>query len=315
MHDFTLLFHALASSETVFVLGAGASMPEIPTIASLPNALRPYAKYINSFPAGRYADSPLRELIEPLIAESRLATSIEGFLPGAMSPGFIAALIEDLILQAHYREMPQYAVFSLFDARAAVLSFNWDGLAKVRCIQRTVIHPHGAVQPRQVLSGTLADRLDWAQDDEEGVLRDVLLPGICMPGEEERPEYAPVRERIFNLWLNAGSIVVVGYSFGIGSQLRYDRIWLDAFVTAMSHNRTASIHVVSPDALELREQLCELLAHRQHVNVHAWPLRWDVFSKALLREARNSGARSVVDLIGSSTRLAQAYTAAVFRAS
>lgn len=54
---------------------------------------------------------------------------------------------------------------------------------------------------------------------------------------------------------------------------------------------------------------------RQRVNVHDWPLRWDVLSKALLHEAGRSSARSVVDLIGSSVRLAEAYTHAVALAS
>jgi hypothetical protein len=113
--DLSLLLHALASPATVFVLGAGASAPEVPTVSQLPAYLRPFARYLTSIPATGLPDSPLRKLIAPLIEEAKVATSLEQVWPGMMTAGTIAVLIEDMIARAHRRRLPQYDVFRLFN--------------------------------------------------------------------------------------------------------------------------------------------------------------------------------------------------------
>jgi hypothetical protein len=34
---------------------------------------------------------------------------------------------------------------------------------------------------------------------------------------------------------------VIGYRFGLGSSLDYDRVWLDTFVEAMARNSSAAV--------------------------------------------------------------------------
>lgn len=303
--DVTLLLNALAGHDTVFVLGAGASAPDIPTVSQLPGRFAPFAKQLSSFPAGPLPDSPLRRLIGPLIEEAKQATTMEQVWPGMMTAGTVAVLIEDMISCAHSKRFAQYEVFGLFSTTACVISFNWDGLATARCTQQVVLHPHGFLPPRTISPSGLSELLDFSLGDAFGRSREWLLPGLVMPGEEEDPEHAEMRERVFQLWLGARAVVVIGYTFGLGSTLSYDRAWLDAFVAAMRDNPNASIHIVDPEASSLRELLCEQVG--RGMNVHAWALKWNVLSAAMLEQARAANAPSIIALAADGSRILQRY--------
>ncbi len=62
-----LLIDALGTPGASYVLGAGASVPHVPTMAKLPEKLAAYASRLTSFPASKIPDSPLRRLIGPMI--------------------------------------------------------------------------------------------------------------------------------------------------------------------------------------------------------------------------------------------------------
>lgn len=286
------LFTALGSPGTVFVLGAGASAPEVPTINQIPSRLAPFASRLSGFPAGPQPASPLRELIRPLIERAEVADDFADVWAGMMTAGTVAVLIEDIIQRAHRLPMPQYEVFRLFSVYASVVSFNWDGLAQARCPQITRIHPHGCVPPRFVSPSDLLEALDYSQEDDRGWLRDYVLP-VTMPGEEELAKYSAVRERVFDLWRSAAAIVAIGYSFGLGAAIRYDRAWLDAFEEAMKGNSAAPVHVIDPNAEEIRARLGDRIGG---IRVFAWPFRWNELSQALLATARDSSVMSVVEL-------------------
>lgn len=303
--NLTLLLHALAAQDTVFILGAGASAPEIPTVADLPRCLAPFAGRLSSFPVGPLPDSPLRRLIGPLIEDAKSATTMEDVWPGLMTAGTVAVLIEDIIANTHRKRLAQYEVFRLFSAGGCVISFNWDGLANARCPQQIRLHPHGALRPRMISSDDLSVFLDYSQEEDYGESREWFLPGLVMPGEEERPEHAEMREQVFQFWLHAGTVVIIGYSFGLASALSYDRVWLDAFVTAMRDNRNASIHIVAPDASRLRELLCENVG--RGTNVHAWPFKWNLLSAAMLEQARIDNASSMLALFDRGSQILQRY--------
>jgi hypothetical protein len=196
-----------------------------------------------------------------------------------MTDSTIAVLLEHLIALAHWQPLPQYSVFRLFPTSAAVVSFNWDGLALARCPQAEIVHAHGRLRPRHIVPGALDDALDMSQLIDGSESRHWLIPGLVLPGEEEAPRLAVVRERVFELWRSAPSVTVIGYSFGLNSGLRYDQVWLDTFVEAMSLNKVAPVHILSPDSENLRGQIVERL--KRTINVHAWPYRWNAVAAAL----------------------------------
>ncbi len=195
-----LLFDDLATDGAAFILGAGASAPHIPTLGEIPNALAPLAEKLTSFPPGPIEDSPLRRLIEPLIEKAKFANTVEDWLPGAMTSATVAVLMEHQIVRAQWERLPQYEVFRLFPLGSSVVSFNWDGLARVRCPQRCVLHPHGRLPTRTLHSVDLDDLLDYAQLDDSSESRSWLLPGLVMPGEEESEALSAMRGRVLALW-------------------------------------------------------------------------------------------------------------------
>lgn len=285
-----LLLDALATDGASFILGAGASVPHVPTLGQIPGTIASLAKLLSGFPASPIQDSPLRRLIAPLIDGANVTRSLNEWKACGMTSSTIAVLTEQLIAEAHWQRLPQYDVFRLFPLDAKIVSFNWDGLARARCPQSEVIHPHGALRPRPLLPGGLEVQLDYSQMDDSLQSRDWLLPGLVMPGEENAPELHLMRERVLALWLGSPVAIIVGYTFGRGQPIDYDRVWFDTFVEAMKRNAKASIHIIAPDASRLRGELAEAL--KRTINVHAWPLSWHALARAILRVARQHGIRN-----------------------
>ena len=246
-----------------------------------------YASRLGSFPASGVADSALRRLIAPMIERARTATTIEAWKPAGMTTAAIAVALDDTIAAAHWQPLPQYAVFRLIPPSASVVSFNWDGLARARCVQDIVLHPHGILPPRLLSRAEFDDLLDAAQLHDSADARDWLLPGLVMPGEEESTILASMRERVFSIWRHATAAIVIGYSFGIGSELEYDRVWLDMFVEAFRVNSEAAVHLLSPAADWLRGEMTERL--QRSVNVHAWSINWHALTTNLLQGAARHG--------------------------
>ena len=213
-----------------------------------------------------------------------------------MTSATVAALLNDMIGRAHWRRPSQYEVFRLIPSDCSVISFNWDGLARARCPQVLVLHPHGSLQPPLASGIDLSTVLDGTQLDDSLGSREWLLPGLVMPGEENERRLARVRERVLECWLSARAVVVIGYRFGLGSILDYDRVWLDTFVEAMTRNSHAAVHILDPDAVRLCGDISERI--KRQLNVFPWPLRWEALASAILRRARERGSAAMHDLRG-----------------
>ena len=144
--------------------------------------------------------------------------------------------------------MPHIRVcFGYIPLSCGIVSFNWDGLARANCWQRPVIHPHGFLRPRALTDQSLLAAIDDAQDFDLADAHTLLLPGLVMPGEETSARLSAMRERVFNLWLGAESIVVIGYSLEMPTSSDYDGVWRETLVEAMRVNRQAPIHIISPN--------------------------------------------------------------------
>lgn len=302
-----LLLDGLSRPHGSVVLGAGASAPDVPTIANIPQALARFVPLLGGFPAGPIQDSPLRRLISPLIEEAAVTSSFERWKLGAMTSATVAVLLEETIAQSHWHRLPQYDVFRLVPATARIVSFNWDGLARARCIQE-VVHPHGALKRRSILPRQLETLLDFTQMDEDDLFaRNSIIPGLVMPEEEVSSRLEPVRQQVLDQWLNAPSVVVIGYRFGRGGTVEYDRIWWEIFVEAMRRNQGAPIHIVSPDASDLRGELADALG--RSINVHGWQMKWNVLATAILQTAVSREVSSMHDLRRHAMLVAKHYQA------
>jgi hypothetical protein len=157
-----LLLTALGARHGCFILGAGASAPEVPTIAQLPGRVAAYASHVNSWPASLGPDTRFRSLISTLIERARLTGSLKEWKQASLTDGSVAAILQHMIASAHSRGLPQ-SVFRLFPVDSSVVSFNWDGLAQARCPQVQVVHPHGRLDPSALDASGLDEALDETQ--------------------------------------------------------------------------------------------------------------------------------------------------------
>jgi hypothetical protein len=302
---FDLLLDGLGTSGAVFVLGAGASMPDVPTIDRIPLIVARSLALLSDFPASPIPDSPLRRLISPLIAAAETTSSLEKWKLGAVTSATVAAVIEETIAQAHWHRLPQYDVFRLLPPDSTVISFNWDGLAAARCPQRKVIHPHGALRPRSLLPGGFGELLDYTQMDDGLSSRTWLLPNLVMPGEEEGQQLRAMREDVLHAWLNAPAVVVIGYRFGLGAASAYDQVWWESFIAAMQQNQQASVHIISPDARDLTGEIVQAVG--RSVNVHPWPFKWNLLAQVLLTDAAAGRYHDIAQLRQHSASIRQRY--------
>lgn len=216
----------------------------------------------------------------------------------------IAVVLQQLIAAAHHRELPQYQVFELFPPGACVVSFNWDGLARVHCPQRSVIHPHGTVIPASLSDSALAELIHSTQfaDDSDGKL--LLGRALVMIGEEDSRATQSVRDQVAAEWLACEAVLIVGYSFGIGSTLDYDRVWRELFVDAMRRN-PVPIHVLTPDASVLCGALSEEV--ERSLNIFPWSLSWHAFAQALVSVASEDRVSSIAELVQHERQLQERY--------
>jgi hypothetical protein len=155
------------------------------------------------------------------------------------------------------------------------------------------MHPHGTLRPRLRSERELREVIDTTQMYDHGDAYRWILPGLVMPGGEEAPDLRRIRESVLGVWLEAPVCVVVGYSFGLGSRLAYDRVWLDTFVEAFQRNGV-SLHFIGPDATSIREQIADRV--KRSVDLHSWPCSWYAMSRALLASARMHNCRALGEL-------------------
>ena len=279
-----ILLGALADPSSCYVLGAGASYPLVPLTSQIPNLVKQaFSRLAGAFPISICCDSPLYKLVHP--PHSFDAYTLEDWKWLHSTPATIAVLLEQFITPSLESCPPQYWVFRLFPPTASIVSFNWDRLAGYFCPQR-VINPHGRTAARRRLSEQeLREFISWTQDISDTSGKGWLTALLILPGEEEGSHMSKTREIIFEKWRTCSSLISIGYSLDL-TPWGYDKVWQEIFLEAMKEN-PASIHIISPDAVELVGELSDKL-HRS-VNVFSWAVRWNLLSRALILAANRSG--------------------------
>lgn len=299
----TPLLLALGDPKGVASVGAGASWPHVPTVATLPNEISQYLPLVSSYSADPLPGLPIRNLLYPIPSHLlKLGWGLAAFerLTGDM----IALAVHQAISRAHLHRLPQYDVFRLMPLSYRVVSFNWDGLARSRCPQRSVVHPHGCVKPFVVPQSFVRNFVENAQfcDDSDG--KSILGNSVVLLGEEGHLVCGELRRKVHTWWRCAGTIVIVGYSFGLGSTLNYDAIWLEEFVDAIGTGGTP-IHIVDPRATTIRNELSERLGRA--INVFSWPLSWLSLSRAILKVSNSSGAATMSEMFKYEREIRRSY--------
>ena len=275
-------FLALASLDNcVFLLGAGASAPLVPVLSELLKHLKADIEQHVSFgPAfGRSS-----ELVDTLASPVEKA---DGLLQSCGAPTL------ETLIQLNLRPRlsapgppPQYEFFDLTPNKAVIATLNNDGLAPRYCGGREVIELHGRVDERfceAVLRIGLEEVLYWTQEGIELAPRCVWYP---LP----EPDWIANTEtmgRFRECLLTAGSVIVIGYSFGMSPGGSFnDRVTNRLFWETLRHRPEVPVAVVNPSGYELVGALREDLK-RRHL---PWiPYQWDRLAAAVLEIAAMDG--------------------------
>lgn len=285
-----MLFSALAMPGACFVLGAGASAPELPLTGEIGNRLGSFTRLLGSFGVMPLPTTPVRQL--GMTGSTAPRESLEYVWQAHRTAASTAVLLRHILRSTAGTCPSQYEVFRFFDRYASVVSYNWDGLARDWCPQQRVIHPHGAIRGFGFTPGQLEDLLFWTQEDEWSDGLDFLGP-VVLPGQEESVVSQQTINAVRDLWMSASAIVAIGYGFGSAGE--YDEMWADIFAEAMRRNPMTPVHIVAPNSMEIARAMSVRM--QRSVNVFAWPLRWNVLADIVLDAGRAHGREALAYLM------------------
>jgi hypothetical protein len=289
LHALRGLLEALAGERTVFLLGAGASAPEMPTMKELVRRVQETLRESvgSFFPARR---GPLHDRFLPV---DRSSMALD---PRDTDGRYAHGVSEETLKLAIHRHLEpsglqlplaQYQVFDLFSSGATLLNYNTDGLAD-RCRQQ-LVKMHGNVVPGftewLARERTLREAFLTTQDGIPATPQTLLFP-------EPEPEDYLVEARLPGVGAaleQAAAVVVIGYSFGIGCNTLDDRNSYEFFCRHL-RDRAVPVVIVDPGGQALAERLGEAL---RTSNVILVPAFWNLLAKAILKSARERGASGI----------------------
>lgn len=291
-----LLLESLDSANTAYILGAGASAPDVPVMQELiRRVLGSFRENVKGF-IPTEEPTPTHYLFAEQASDEDtrqelLASSIETFrvlIAHELKP-------KPLALQ----EPPaQYRVLAAVRPGATMINYNVDGLASQHCARARVLVPHGQV-PDFVGRMPLAGAVHLTQ---EGI--EIVPAGSFWLPEPEREQDLVARiDPAYRSLLNVGTIVVIGYSFGLSSDGIMDRVSFEA-LREYCRGKKVRILVVDPSPWRLAETLGETL---QNLEIIPVPAYWNVLCRAILSVSSSEGVHSLEGLRGWAKDIAGLY--------
>lgn len=280
-----LLIRALDAPDTAYILGAGASAPDVPVmkvliqrvLAAFPEMVTGWIVSEEPGPthyqfANQAADEDLRdEVLATNIATLRVLIGKE-LRP---APALLAAA------------PPQYRVLALARRGVTMINYNVDGLASMHCPVAQVHPVHGKVPD---FVGQLRIK-EAVRVTTEGI--EILPPeSYWLPEPEREPVLVSQIDPAYRALLGASTIVIIGYSFGLGPDGIMDQVSYNA-LRAYCRLRPLRILVVDPAPWRLAEQLGQELKNLKVVPVPAF---WHLLCQAILSTQQRRSPTCVAEL-------------------
>lgn len=253
MESLSELLRDVFQPRTCYVLGAGASAPDVPLTSGIWSIALESQGLLSSWPGGPIKSSWLRREVARELGSYGNAT-LEGWKLVAQTSATLNVLLEQRLARARRLKLPQYEVFSLFPKEGAIVSFNWDGLSD-RCLQRIKIDVHGRSSARLLTRTELEEMIEFTQL-LDGSDNEMLTSKLVFPGHEASVIRGSTGEAVYRLFKGASSIVIIGHRMGTGD---YDEEWQDLLYEA-TKAKAATIHVVSGgESHEIADKLSQRL--------------------------------------------------------
>lgn len=267
------LSRSFATPESFYVLGAGVSVPHVPTTAQLS------ALISQLFLAhGAYQTEPIaRDVVSSRIIRDPeyWKDPLKWELLQRLPPNYVIGKLPQLLAARAEVVSSNYEVFSLAASPSTIFNMNVDSLAsRYRRVHR-VLEPHG-----RSLSAATFERIGWASYTDAILdfpeLPPPTIPGLILPGPEPAQVTGRSEYRIAGEVLPYSKYVsIIGYSFG-----GMDDVHTYAFLTSRIPRAHHAVLVMSLDPYEMMHRVSEEL---KSTNVHAIPASWHHLARAILR--------------------------------
>lgn len=266
------LSRCFSTPESFYVLGAGASVPHVPTTVQLSERI------LESFlEHGVFQTEPiLRDVIssrvirDPEYWKDPLRWELIQRLP----PSYVIGKLPELLATRPRIASANYDVFALAAKPSTIFNMNVDRLAMRSCKGHRVFEPHG-----RSLSPEMFERIGWSTYTKAildfSELSPPTIPGLVLPGPEPAEVLTRAEYRAAARLLPISKhFSIIGYSFGA-----MDDLHTHAFLTSRIPRAHQAVIIVSLEPYEMMYRLSDEL---KSTGVFAIPANWQYLSQAIL---------------------------------
>ncbi len=310
------LVHA-SLPKNVYLLGAGASAGIVPIMSELPRNILKRIDAIGFYPVEQYPKTNLRNAIGiSLESNDRIAYSYEDLWPYLLANHVNEEAIKLLLLKEFFsgfekveegKNIFQYDFFKLIpQSYATIITLNNDALIWKYAGHLNIIEPHGSIirYPNYTIpvnNVPVVKKLiaEWEYPVIEYGIRSPYYPNIILPGESEKSELIPEREKAIKSLQQAETVFIIGYSFP-----EYDRELTGKFLDTLRENPKEIFIIDYYKAKELSEKIEYYLKRNR---IYCCNLDWARLSMAVLLTSQKFQKFSLTSLINEKKDVLRAY--------
>lgn len=265
-------FLRITSTRSLYLIGAGASYPEIGLSNSLPNAVRNLVRENGIFEASVQPTSPLKSVIlnpSSIIQPQDWYIAQEEF-DMLTRPELVEVLVAQLLTRKEPIFPAQYRVFDLFYP-SVLFNYNNDNLADKVHWKHEVHYPHGKINPLIAHSPFIQEAIHW--------LTIPLSVDTYFPYQRPIPEDSLITStkpyrRLINIFSSIRRVCIIGYSFGRMNDAESFEMLID-----LLRWKPKPILIVNPDPRDLIELLETTLKRK---SVYGLSCKWNVLAKFVI---------------------------------
>jgi len=269
-------FSHATSVRSLYVIGSGASHPEIGRASEISELLRDAIWRNGIFPATPQATTQLKErLLAPHSAIQRTDCTIPQVeLDRLTPPELIEALLPRFLTLNHPDISGRYKIFDRFWP-SVVFNFNQDNLSDCLNAKHLQLHPHGKIIPALAHSELLNEAIRWlAISPQVGDRFKYWRPVPEHQGITSEKPYSQIK----TIFPTVRYLVIIGYSFGSWGGSRDDAESFEMFMDLLRWKPT-HVLVIDPSPLPLIELIKESAKLR---SVDSLMCRWNILVDFLM---------------------------------
>lgn len=266
-------FLRITTARTLYLIGAGASSPEIGLGDSLSNEVRKRFWTNGILPATPQSTTPLKSAILRPNTTCRQQGSLIGQkeLDAHTPPEFIEVLLAQLLTRKGNIPPIQYRVFDLFHP-SVIFNYNVDNLADGIHQKHVQVYPHGKLNPAISHSSVLVEALDLM----------AIPPSVAKYFDYWRPipEHLMITStrpflKLKEIFPTVDCVCIIGYSFGAWSGGIDDSESFEMLVDLLCW-RPKPVLIVDPAPQHLANSIESLIKVK---NVHRLCCRWNILAE------------------------------------